>query len=127
MYTVHASTITQEAGSTEVALESVQLAFRDVHGQVWNGRANQGRILDDAAHIDLFGAVRLTGVLPGSETPAEITTEKLSMNTRDNIVTTRAPIAIDWSGQQLRARGLTVHLKDQRLKLESDVHGRYSP
>jgi LPS export ABC transporter protein LptC len=127
MYTVRASTITQEPGSPEIALQGVQLAFRDENGHLWDGRANQGLILDDAMRIDLTGAVSLTGLLPGSTTPAEITTEKLSMNRRNDLVTTRAPIALDWSGQRVRARGLTVHLKDQRLKLESDVHGSYSP
>jgi LPS export ABC transporter protein LptC len=127
MYQVHASLITQDPGAPDIALQNVQMAFRDENGHLWDGRANQGRILDDAARIDLLGAVSLTGLLPGSDKPAEITTERLSMNRRSDLVTTQAPIALDWSGQRVRARGLAFHLKDQRLKLESDVHGRYSP
>jgi LPS export ABC transporter protein LptC len=127
LYTVRAGTVTQQPGSPEIALQDVQMAFRDENGHLWNGRANEGRILDDAARIDLAGAVTLTGLLPGSDKPAEITTEKLSMNRRNDLVTTQSPIALDWSGQTVHARGLTARLKDQRLKLESDVHGRYSP
>jgi LPS export ABC transporter protein LptC len=127
MYTVSASVITKDPGAPDIALQNVQMAFRDENGHLWDGRANQGRILDDAARIDLLGSVSLTGLLPGSDKPAEITTERLSMNRRNDLVTTQAPVALDWSGQRVRSHGLTVHLKDQRLKLESDVHGRYSP
>lgn len=128
LYTLRASTIRQLPNDETVALEDVWMEFRDTSGNVWTARADHGRILEDAAHVRLRGAVQVSGVLPGAGgQQARITTEQLSFDTRSEIVRTHAPVRLDWSGRQLSALGLVASLKAHHVRLESNVHGLFPP
>lgn len=127
MYTLHASEIREQPTSQAVRLLDVTLEFRDPHGGVWNGRANEGLVSSGAAHVALSGAVTLTGALPESTAPLSISTDRLAVDTRSDVVTTTDPVVLEWNGEQVSARGLVAQLKDQRVTLESDVHGHYHP
>ena len=72
---------------------------------------------------------RLTcpSVLPGSQAPAEIVTQRLSFDTHAEIVSTKDAVTLAWSGHQLNAQGLLASLKERHLQLESAVHGTFSP
>ncbi|HTT02044.1 MAG TPA: LPS export ABC transporter periplasmic protein LptC [Steroidobacteraceae bacterium] len=127
MYTLHASVIHQQPESQEVLLDSVRMQFRDPQGGIWNGRADHARVVDDAARIALMGAVSITGMLPGSPLPAQISTEQLNVDTHGEILSTSAPVMLSWGEQRVNALGLIAQLKDEHLRLESDVHGHYEP
>jgi LPS export ABC transporter protein LptC len=127
MYTLHASEIRQQPASDLVTLEDVTLQFRDRTGTVWNGRANQGIVSNAASDVALSGAVTLSGRLPSDQQPVAITSDALAVDTRGEVVTTKDPVVLEWNGQRLSARGLVAHLRDERVKLESDVHGQYHP
>jgi lipopolysaccharide export system protein LptC len=36
-------------------------------------------------------------------------------------------VTLDWNNQHVRARGMTVRLKDSQVDLEADVHGTVQP
>lgn len=127
MYTLRAAEIRQQPASQVAVLDQVQMEFRDAAGHLWHGRADQGRVLDGGSQVDLSGSVKITGQLPGSSEPAEISSERLNVDTRSEVVRTRDPVQLDWGRQQLRARGLLAQLREQRVKLEADVHGTYRP
>ena len=127
IYTLHAAEIEQQAASEVTVLDQVTMQFRDEAGHVWNGRADRGFLVDGAAQVDLSGAVRLWGLLPSTQQPIQLSSDRLAVNTRTEIVTTKDPVVLDWNGQILHARGLVAHLREQRVKLESDVHGVYQP
>ena len=127
MYTLHAARIRQEPASEITLLDRVQMQFRDVHGDIWNGRADAGRVIDQGSEVELTGNVVISGLAPGSPQPIEISSERFDVDTRTEIVTTAEPVVLDWNGQLLRARGLVARLKEQQLTLKSDVHGRYVP
>jgi len=126
MYALHASEIRQQPASDFVTLEKVTLQFRDPRGGVWNGRADQGVVSNGASKVDLTGAVTLSGRLP-DEAPVSISSNALAVDTRTEIVTTKDPVVFELNGQQLTARGMVADLKDERVELESDVHGLYRP
>ncbi len=127
MYTLRAAEIRQQPASRTALLAQVEMQFRDAAGQVWHGRANEARVSDQASEVDLTGAVTLSGLLPGTTEPARISTDRLSVDTRAEVVETKDPVTLDWGGQQIRARGLLAQLREQRVQLESNVHGRYAP
>ncbi len=127
MYTLHAVSIRQEPDSEITTLEQVQMQFRDPKGNVWNGRADEGRFVDQASQVELTGNVVLSGLVPGTEEPVKISSDRLHVDTRTEIVTTDDPVVLDWSGQVVHARGMVARLKEQRVRLESNVHGRYVP
>ncbi|MGH8260720.1 MAG: LPS export ABC transporter periplasmic protein LptC [Steroidobacteraceae bacterium] len=127
MYTLRAADIRQQPASQIAVLDQVQMRFRDAAGGVWTGRADQGRVIDGASRVDLSGMVTITGPLPGSSEPARISSDRLSIDTRDEVVTTHDPVKLAWGEQHLSARGLIAHLRKQRIRLEADVHGSFSP
>jgi len=127
LYTVHAVTIEQPAAAEYVNLDDVTIDFRDSRGQIWNARADHGRIESDATQFELQGGVKISGHLPGSPDLAQLTTEVLSLDTRTEIARTDAPVQIDWGGRQVTAHGMVARLKDQHVRLKSDVHGSFSP
>ncbi len=127
MYTLHAAEIRQQPASQIALLDRVEMQFRDAAGRLWQGRADEARVVDQAAEIDLSGTVTLTGLLPGTGELARISTDQLSVDTRTDVVTTRDPVTLEWDGQQVRARGLVAQLRAQRIQLESNVRGRYVP
>ncbi len=127
MYTVHAKEILEQAASDVVTLKELTLQFRDPTGRVWNGRADQGTVATGADRVELSGSVTLSGLVPTDRQPVAISSERLSLDTRRNLVTTQDPVVLSWNGQRLSARGLIAHLRSQRVTLESDVHGVYRP
>lgn len=126
MYTLRADIIRQLPDSKTVTLEVVNMELRDEDGSHWTARADYGEIMEDAINVNLVGAVKVTGVLPGSYQPAEIHTERLAFNTETEIVKTRSPVMLNWGGRRINAQGMEASLKEQSLRLESRVHGIFS-
>lgn len=127
MYTLHAAEIRQPPAAQFAVLDDVTMQFRDQTGQLWNGRANRGLVWNGASQIDLSGAVRLWGSLASTQQSVQISSERLAVDTRTEIVNTNDPVVLEWGRQRLQARGLVAHLREQHVKLESDVHGTYQP
>lgn len=127
LYTLHAESIVQRPEAATVQLEEVDMDYRDDSGNRWRVRANTGRILEDASRIELMGEVHVMGTPPGEYADASILTERLIFDAERNLVMTREPVTLNWSGRALRARGLVADLKAQHVRLESDVHGSFNP
>lgn len=126
MYTLNADVIRQHPGDG-VDFEQVQMSFRDRNGQIWKGRADQGQLASDTGKVDLSGNVHVNGPLPGSSLLAELSTDRLSVDTHDNIISTAAPVTVESPGRQLRSKGLLADLNARRLVLESNVRGSFNP
>lgn len=126
MYTLHAAQIREQPASRAAVLEGVEMQFRDADGQLWNGHANEARVIDQAVKVDLSGNVALSGLIPGSAEPVRISTDRLSVDTHAEVVGTTDEVTIDWSGGQLQARGIVARLREQRIRLESQVRGHYA-
>jgi LPS export ABC transporter protein LptC len=109
-----------------VQLDVVQMTYRASDGNEWKVRADSGQIRDDGEQIELYGHVHVDGLLPGSDEPAQIQTSVLTLDTRNEIVRTKAPVVLKWGARQLEASGLEANLKSRSVKLESRVHGFFS-
>jgi lipopolysaccharide export system protein LptC len=127
MYTLRAASIWQEPDSAITTLDRVQMQFRDQAGNLWNGRADQGRLVDQSPQVELTGNVVISGLAPGTRAPLEISSDRFDVDTHTEVVTTDDPVVLDWNGQLVQARGLVARLKEQRVTLKSNVHGRYVP
>ena len=126
MYTLHAARIREQPASRVALLDQVEMQFRDTDGQLWNGRANAARVIDQAVKVDLSGNVALSGLIPGSADPVRIWTDRLNIDTRSEIVGTSDEVTIDWGGGELQTRGIIASLRGQRIRLESHVRGHYA-
>jgi LPS export ABC transporter protein LptC len=127
MYIVRAETVRQIPAAQSVMLETVRLEMRDGSGQRWTARADYGQIFQDKADVQLTGDVLVTGTFAGSQDAAEIATERLSVDTNNEVVRTTYPVALNWGGRRIQAKGLIANLKDQSVRLESNVHGNFTP
>ncbi|MGH8265846.1 MAG: LPS export ABC transporter periplasmic protein LptC [Steroidobacteraceae bacterium] len=127
LYTLDAAQIHQQPDNSTVQLEQVQMGFRDTNGDQWTARAERGELGQDTGIVQLDGSVHVTGVLPGTQDEAQISTEHLSFDTHAQVVATRDPVTLVVSGRSLSAQGLVASLKERRVQLESAVHGSFLP
>lgn len=94
--------------------------------EVWHLTSDRGQVRADGDDVLLSGNVEVTGPAPGSGVPLALSTSELRINTPTEFVETQAPVRLRWSGHWLQANGLQADLKAGTLRLESDVHGRFS-
>ncbi len=127
LYSLDAARISQQPDDETVRLTQVQMAFRAASGAQWTARAERGELGQDTGVVQLDGDVHVAGLMPGTQDRAEITTEHISFDTHDQVVTTPDPVTLTMSGRELRATGLVARLKEGHVELESGVHGSYLP
>lgn len=95
-------------------------------GQIWFLDAAEGLLPEDRVLVQLQGNVHMTARSVTRPLAAVIQTEKLVLDTRRDIATTREPVAIDIGGHSVYARGMRAELMKDRLQLESNVHGLFT-
>ena len=127
LYTLDAAEISQQPDQTTVELSGVEMGFHASGGEPWTARAAHGALGQDTGIVELDGNVHVAGLLPGSQDPAEISTEHLAFDTRTQVASTSDPVTLSVAGRELHATGLIARLKEGRVQLESAVHGSYLP
>jgi LPS export ABC transporter protein LptC len=123
LYTLNADVIRQQPDKDTVEMEQAKLGFYDTSGNLWTARGERGEVGQQSGKVELSGNVHVNGLLPGTQDPGEIRTQRLSFDTRTSIVNTRDPVTLTLPGQLIKARGMRATLKDGRVQLESAVHG----
>jgi LPS export ABC transporter protein LptC len=96
-------------------------------GEAWHLRSDRGQVRANGDDVQLNGNVIVTGPAPGTGAPLQLRTDNMRINTPTEFIETRAPVTVTWSGHELVARGMQADLKAGTLRLESDVHGEFSP
>lgn len=125
MYTLDAARVRQHPNDDRVQLDAPRMTYVASDGNTWHVKARAGQIREDGAHVVLFGDVHLNGGLPGAEAPAVIDTSILAFDTKQEVVTTNAPVMLDWNGRKLSGTGLIAKLVDHQVRLESRIHGSF--
>jgi LPS export ABC transporter protein LptC len=126
-YTLNANLIEQHPKDDSVQLQVVHMILDDPDGNRWTVDAQRGDIVSAGADIDLSGDVHVSGVLPGTDQPADISSEQLSFDTRTDVVSSKEPVTLSWAGRQIHSVGIVASLKDSHVQLESAVHGIFQP
>jgi len=118
-----ARTIQQDPQDNSVALFDVQLDYVSIPDKHWLLTAERGSVPADSHTVTFLGDVTLRqlDVQPG----ATIRTPSVSVNTDTNIARSRDPVSIELGNHNVLARGFTADLKAERVRLESQVHGRF--
>ena len=127
IYTLDAVQIQQQPNRGTVAMQQVQLGFRDTSGNQWTARARQGELGQETGVVMLEGDVQVSGTVPGTQDAIEIMSERLEVDTNAQVASTQDPVTIVMSGRKLNATGMIASLKDRRVQLESSVHGTFLP
>jgi LPS export ABC transporter protein LptC len=125
LYTLNAAAIQQLPNEGQVQLTQVQMTFRDTEGNPWIATADHGELQQPAQQVQLSGNVHVSGTIAGAPGDAQIFAPALSVDVRTDVVSTKDPVRMLWSGRELSSTGLIANLKDQRVELESAVHGSF--
>jgi len=143
-YRLNASVVRQHSDSGVIDLENLKMDYhpgaqvvvpgeRPITGkaaaEIWHLRSDRGQVRANGDDVQLSGNVVITGPAPGTEAgePLMLTTETMRINTPTEFIQTDAPVRIRWSGYELTSLGMQADLKAGTLRLESDVHGEFSP
>jgi LPS export ABC transporter protein LptC len=127
MYTLQAHQIQQDSDTNIISLSTVHMAFRDSSGGEWQGPADRALARQDTAQIDLAGSIDLFGTPSGNDKPVHLLTDKLHIDTHTDVITAPSAVTLTWGGIVIHAPGLVVDTKDDKVRLESDIHGRLAP
>jgi len=121
-YALRAQHIEQDLANNHINLATVALEYRSDSGASWQLNAENG-VLDNAGQrADFSGHVLIRPTsLPDSTT--QLSTESLHVDMQGQTANTQDPVTLRMNEQHLTARGLKANLKEQALKLESQVHG----
>lgn len=124
---VRANSIEQRLADESVLLSQLELDYATDRQGLWHVTADRGRMTGDRVSLLLAGDVRVTGAADGTGAETLIVTDELAYDTRTNVIQTAEPVAVRFGPHALQGRGLRVQLNEGTLRLESNVHGRFTP
>ncbi len=127
LYTIDADLINEPPGTANIQMQQMRMSFRDAAGHQWTGRSDTGVAAQDTGKVELLGNVQISGLLPGSPDEANISTDKLFVDTHEQTVATDEPVTLAAGKATIHAHGLSTNLNDGVVHLESSVHGTFSP
>lgn len=136
LYRVSAASAEQLLADGTITMRDVAVDY-DAAAQVqWQLRADRGQIPPDRNIIELAGDVtarttvgRATTGIRGrsSAAPLLIRTDYLELDPEAYIASTERMVAVERDRDTLRARGMRVYLKQDRLQFNSEVRGHFLP
>lgn len=108
-------------------MSGVEVDYRPADGQPWRISAANASAPKDGAQLDLTGRVELRNEPAEGSEAVVIATETLRFVPDTSSAESDQPVRISIGDWQLDAVGLRTHLKGDTLRLESKVHGKFSP
>jgi lipopolysaccharide export system protein LptC len=125
---IEAERIDQIAHSDQVQLYNVKVDYQPPSGESWTLVGDTAQLTPGAKVVQVQGNVKLTGEASGrDELIPTVRTDSLTYNIAEAVVTTAADVRLEFGAHILTARGLNANLKDQTMRLESRVNGRFHP
>lgn len=127
VYRVSAARLDELPNQDRLSFESVSVDYEPIDATAWAISAATASGPRDGSMLELAGNVELRSAPTDGAAPVFMATAKLrfwpdtSRAESDETVEFRAG---DW---HLEARGLRTNLKDDTLRLESEVHGTFAP
>jgi LPS export ABC transporter protein LptC len=125
---VEAERIDQVDHGNEVLLTNVKVEYQAPGGQIWEMVGDTAHVQPGGKVVDVAGNVRLEGAPSASNSmPAIMHADTMSYDVPNGIATSKGDVRIDFGKHFQTAHGLTANLKDQTIRLESKVNGRFHP
>jgi LPS export ABC transporter protein LptC len=109
-----------------IALEQLQVDVRAPDGASWTLSAARGSAPMAGERIALEGGVRIARPAGGAGGAIELTTERVTLDTRVQRLETDAPVRIAQGANLVTAVGLVADLTDERITLKHRVRGSYA-
>lgn len=125
---IEAERIDQVDHGNEVQLSNVKVEYQAPGGQIWEMVGDTAHVQPGGKAVDVAGNVRFEGAPSASDpTPAIIHSDTMSYDITHGIATTKSDVRIDFGKHVMTGHGMTANMKDQTIRLESKVSGRFHP
>ncbi len=123
--TLRAQTIAQNPADNSITMQQVALDYR-IATDAWLLTADSGHVPAASRNINFTGNVVIQPA--DSQTwPVVMRTDTLNIDTTNNVASTPDKVVIEMNRQRLSGIGLRADLKQQQVRIESQVHGQFSP
>lgn len=107
-------------------LNGVEVKYQPSEEVPWRVRAARAKASSGQSYLQLEGDVELERQTAEGERTL-VQTESLRLEPEQYVATASGQVRFSVNGSTLEAVGLKAFLKDDRLELESEVHGRLLP
>jgi lipopolysaccharide export system protein LptC len=125
-YRVHAAHIRHIAMDDSIELTNIRVRFETDPDAPWTLNAPRGQIPKEREYIDLIGEVTASRE-PGEGDELVIVTRDVRVLLEERIATTEALVTMNMGPHAVTAQGMRAYLKQDRVELQSDVHGLFAP
>lgn len=125
-YRVIADQIRQGSLGGPTELREVRVEYNIYSPSPWLMTAPEGRLSSDQSVLQLWGGVEVVGD-SGDHGPAALATERLEIDTGTHVARSSVQVDLALGQQQLSGVGMVAYLLEERLQLQSEVHGRFLP
>ena len=127
LYEIWAGRAEERPDEERLLLSDVRIEYRPVENVPWLLTADSGEAPADQSYIDLSGAVELANAPSDQGERTLIKTQKLRFEPEAFVASTDSAVSLFLGAGRLDAVGIKVYLRDDRLELESTVHGEFNP
>jgi lipopolysaccharide export system protein LptC len=125
-YRVIADEIRQVALGGPTHLQGVRVEYNIYSPSPWLLTAPEGIVSADQSVLDLWGGVEIIGE-SGDHGPTSAEMERLQVDTASHVASTTSPVDLTIGPQRVSAIGMIAYLLEERVQLQSKVHGRFLP
>jgi LPS export ABC transporter protein LptC len=127
LYKIWAGRAEERPNENRLYLRDVRVEYRPVENVPWFLTSDSGVAPADQSYIDLQGSVELASEPSDQGERTVIQTQALRFEPETFVATTKESVRLFVGEGQLDAVGIKVYLRDDRLELESNVHGEFNP
>lgn len=125
LYEISANNIEERPDQNETILSGVFVRYSPATDVPWEVSAEYGVIPSDERFIELSGAVELSSIPDDRGERTIIRAPRLRFAPDDFLATTDTTVSLVLGKERLDAVGMSANLQDDRLVLESNVHGQF--
>jgi LPS export ABC transporter protein LptC len=124
-YILKAERIDQNLAQHSFDATVIKLTLNDEGGPPWLVKADTGTIPADQSYIQLNGGVRAVRDQPDPTFSLE--SQSMRLLTEEKVAETSDLVIIRFGQQQLTAVGMRAYFNEDRVELQSKVHGNFTP
>lgn len=117
----------EQRGDGEIAFTDVQINYSPASDVPWVVNADSAIASEAESVLKLSGHVRATSSEGFSGNDTEIRTEYLELHPERYVAETEERVQIRIGARSLTATGMLALLQDNRVRLKSNVNGKFAP
>ena len=126
-YRLTAESMEHYADDGSARLIKPQLRFFSRTRAPWTLVAEEGTVSANSNEIRLNGAVLIERPASATQASLRLTTSNVLIHPHDEVAETHEHVMLQDSLSTMRAVGMRVQMKDEHVRLLSQVQGRYAP